>query len=246
MENENPQEGSPRRQPTQKVAKKKNKQATVLKQLNNQNLYPIQERIGIYIIAVLSTIGLALITYTGVMAIVSSTANGSDAPIDIDVGDLHDMLEELDELDNLTETEEPTQATEDLHHYVDPTETETETEIPPTEEPTDETEPDETEEPTEELTEEPNNNTGPDGTETDETETPPHEPFTGVINQNRVSVWRNPASDALFLLNEGDEITVLELNYNAYWSRIEVEDDRFSAVPIARFVRTVFIDHDHE
>jgi len=203
MENENSHEESPRRKPDKKGEQKKNKQATVLKQLNNQNLYPMQERIGIYIIAALSTIGLALITYTGVMAVVSSTTNGPDVAIDVDVDELQDMLEELD---NLTETKEPTENTEDLHEYVEP-----------------------------EPTEEPSNE------ETDVTAgVVTHEPFTATINSDEVSAFRSPASDLLFRLHIGDEVTVLDLNYNTYWSRIEFANDPFGVVP--RFIRTEFID----
>jgi len=223
MENENSQEGSPKRKAIKKEAMKKNKQATVLKQLNNQSLYPVQERIGIYIIAALSTIGLALITYTGVMAVVSSTTNGSDVAIDVDVDELQDMLEELENLTE-TETEEPTQETEDIYAHA-------ETEPEETEIPTEETETEETEIPAEDPSDE----------ETDVTVGGvAHEPFTATINTDEVSAFRNPASDLLFRLHTGDEITVLDLNYNAYWSRIEFADDPFGTVP--RFIRTEFID----
>lgn len=72
MEFENEKEETATSQTAKKMRSKNDKQATVLKQLSNQSLYPIQERIGIYVIAILSTIGLVLITYTGVMAVVSN------------------------------------------------------------------------------------------------------------------------------------------------------------------------------
>ena len=214
MENENPQEETPRKKVTKKVVTKSNKQESVLKQLNNQSLYPLGERIGIYVIAVLSTIGLALITYTGVMAVISSTTIGTDVAVDVDVDvdDLQDMLDEFEDLEDITETEafqEPVET-----EVTEPEETEVEPEVP-TEEPNDE----ETELVTDVIL---------------------HEPFTGTINADTVSVWRSPASDALFNLHMGDEVTVLELHYNAYWARVEVENDPFDQVP--RFVRSTFID----
>ena len=219
MENENPQEEASRQKVVKKLASKKNKQETVLKQLNNQNLYPLGERVGIYVIAVLSTIGLALITYTGVMAVVSSTTIGSDAAVDVDVDDLQDMLDEFEDLEVSTETEEPAQNTETEMietptEVIEPEETEVETEVP-------------TEEPTEEDTDEAIGVVA-------------HEPFTATINSDEVSAFRSPGSDLLFRLHTGDEVTVLDLNYNAYWSRIEFADDPFDQVP--RFVRTEFID----
>lgn len=110
MENENSQEEPPIKTTLQKRKPKKSKQATVLKQLNNQNLYPLQERIGIYVIAALSTIGLALITYTGVMALVSNATNGAYLTADVDVDELYEILEDLDDLvDDEDEPEEPNQ-----------------------------------------------------------------------------------------------------------------------------------------
>ena len=226
MENENPQEEASSQKVVKKLASKKSKQDTVLKQLNNQNLYPLGERVGIYVIAVLSTIGLALITYTGVMAVVSSTTIGSDAAVDVDVDDLQDILDEFEDLEVSTETEEPAQNTEEPLEDV-------ETEV--TEIPTEVIEPEETEVETEVPTEEP--------TEEDTDEAigvVAHEPFTATINSDEVSVFRSPGSDLLFRLHTGDEVTVLDLNYNAYWARIEFADDPFDHVP--RFVRTEFID----
>ena len=63
MENENSNE-EPQNKDNEKPGKKdvnKDKRTSVLKQLDNKKLYPVQERVGIYAIAVLSTIGLVLI-----------------------------------------------------------------------------------------------------------------------------------------------------------------------------------------
>lgn len=133
MENENipekPLKGESRQ--GAKLKNKKNKQATVLKQLNNQNLYPLQERIGIYVIAVLSTIGLILISYTGVMALVSGGSNGADSTIDININDVYNILDELSDLDALSdETEEVHQDPDELHQYAQPDE---DTDVPETE-----------------------------------------------------------------------------------------------------------------
>jgi len=218
MENENPQEEAFKKNPAKKATKKKAKQATVLKQLNNQNLYPLQERIGIYVIAALSTIGLALITYTGVMAVVSSAANASEAPIDVDVDDLHDILDDLD-LDDLIgsedETEEPSQDEDDLHQYVEPTDD------------------DDEDEPEDEETD-------------DEPVSGNNQPTIGIINANVVRFWRHPEADSLFLLDIGDEVTIIELDYNAYWSHVEAYSDVLTGELRLwqGFVRRDFIDFE--
>lgn len=75
----------------------KDKRMSVLKQLDNKKLYPVQERVGIFIIAALSTIGLVLIAYTGVMAITSNPLHMVEAPtVEVDVEDVYDLLEEID------------------------------------------------------------------------------------------------------------------------------------------------------
>ena len=134
MRNGNTPEEPLKKEPRQKVKTKQNKQATVLKQLNNQSLYPLQERIGIYVIAVLSTIGLVLISYTGVMALVSSATNEPDTSIDINVDDVYNILGDLSDE---SEDEEPTQNPSDLHQYVDPDD---ESDVPETDD-VDDTEP---------------------------------------------------------------------------------------------------------
>jgi len=98
---EEPHKSKSSKKSRNKSNKQANKQATVLKQLNNQNLYPLQERIGIYVTAVLSVVGLVLITYTGVMAIVSNTDDRTEVAVDVDevsdmLGDLEDLLESGD------------------------------------------------------------------------------------------------------------------------------------------------------
>jgi len=112
MDNQNPQEESLKGKPNKKVANKKNKQANVLKQLNNQKLYPIQERIGIYVIAILSTIGLVLIVYTGMMALVSRVTIPTEVSADVNVDELSEMLENLSDITDLDdEIEESSQGT---------------------------------------------------------------------------------------------------------------------------------------
>jgi len=120
MENGGPQE-EPIKENSRKKMKNKNKQATVLKQLNNQNLYPIQERIGIYVTAALSALGLILITYTAVMSVVSNNvANGEEndpyAPADVDVDEVSDMLIDLDDL---LDDDEPDQSEDDSDQFVE-------------------------------------------------------------------------------------------------------------------------------
>lgn len=229
MENENSQEEALKKKPSKKVVKKKTAQATVLKQLNNQSLYPLQERIGIYVIAVLSTIGLALITYTGVMAVVSSTTLGSDAPADVDVDEIQDML---DDLDYLIGTDEDTdEGTDDVA-------TDVETDVE-TDEATDEG----ANEGADDVDTDIETDGGDDDIDTDvPTATPEPTTGTGIINANMVSVWREPGSTALFLVHTGDEITILDLDYDAYWAHVEVETDVFGRETEIGFVRRHFID----
>ncbi|MCL2559990.1 MAG: SH3 domain-containing protein [Turicibacter sp.] len=73
----------------------KNKRDSILKQLDNRKMYPLQERIGIYVVAVLSVVGLVLIGYTGVMAIATNAANTADMPT-VDSDEVHEMLDEID------------------------------------------------------------------------------------------------------------------------------------------------------
>jgi len=52
------------------------KDASIIKQLNDKNIYPAHERIGIYIIAALSVFGILLIAYTGIRLFFVSTGIG--------------------------------------------------------------------------------------------------------------------------------------------------------------------------
>jgi len=197
MEHENPQAEAVETvndDSSKKVTNKNNKQATVLKQLSNQNLYPIQERIGIYLIAILSTVGLALIIYTGVMALINTVIPDEqvvearpDLDMDLDVIDdiLGDVADALDTDDEDDETEfQQDQA--DLHEYVDP--------------------------------------------EEDEPEGPM--PTHGVVNSDMVDFMSLPGSGNRHgWLHTGDEVTILQLDYNTYWSRIESAID-FGSGPV--------------
>ena len=105
--------------PENKVVRRRKKpeKSEIIKQLNNSNLYPTRERIGIYIIAGLSVLGLVLIVYTGVMAAFHSGNgdNTSDGVLGLD--DISEMVDELgleepddiddDELDGSDDFEEP-------------------------------------------------------------------------------------------------------------------------------------------
>jgi len=129
MEHENPQTEAVNEDTRKKVKSKNSNQATVLKQLSNQKLYPLQERIGIYVIAILSTIGLALIIYTGVMALISTVipeeATVEVRPdIEMDLDGIDDILEDVADVLDDNEDDEYDEADfqqdeADLHVYVD-------------------------------------------------------------------------------------------------------------------------------
>ena len=195
MDNEEPRED----RSITKMKNRKDRQTTVLKQLNNQNLYPLQERIGIYVIAALSALGLILITYTGVMALVSNTTTETDISIDVD--EVHDILDDLDDL--LDSDDDYNEGFETADH--DATELQQ----------------DEAEEP--EI---------PEGV------------TIGIINDNMVQFRREPGGvDVITLLHEGYEVTIIDLDYNAYWSHVSVEADLGSGNTILEgFVYTHFID----
>ncbi|MCL2559991.1 MAG: SH3 domain-containing protein [Turicibacter sp.] len=115
--------------------KKSNKRDSILKQLDDRRLYPIQERIGIYVVAVLSVVGLMLIGYTGVMAIATNAANAADLPT-VDAEEVHEMLDEIDlngEDEEYDEVEDNDLEQNFEYVTVPPTEAPTE---PPTEAPT--------------------------------------------------------------------------------------------------------------
>lgn len=206
MENDETQDKTLKNKPVKRESprkmKQKKAQSTVLKQLNSQSLYPLQERIGIYVIAALSTIGLVLITYTGVMAFVTSVGNEVEAPIDIEVDteDIYDMLDDANELLEQIEEEEemPTQDEADLHVYLEPEDEEDVT-------PDDDQSEDEASSPE---------------------ETNEDEPTTGTINANVVRLVRHAGgTDTITNLNEGDVVRILDAEDNRFWTQIEVEID---------------------
>ena len=196
MENEDPREEPLKDRSITKMRNRRDRQNTVLRQLNNQNLYPLQERIGIYVIAALSALGLVLITYTGVMALVSNTTNGLTDPIDVD--EVHEFLEEIDDLlepgDGL---EDPDQGGAELQ---------------------------------------------PNEGETADYQT--NNADIGIINDNMVQFRREPGGiETITLLHEGYRVTIIDLNYNAYWSHVSVETDLGSGTTILEgFIYTHFID----
>ena len=226
MEKGSSQEEPLKNRSRKKMRNKSNKQATVLKQLNNQNLYPIQERIGIYVVAILSALGLILITYTGVMALVSTAENETYTPVDIDVdvdevsdmlGDLEDLLDDDDEPEELDHYD----ANEDL--YVDADDADDANDVA-----------DEDEEINED--EEIDEDEDPEDSENGGT--------IGIINDNVVNLWREPGSpDAMLSLQEGYEVIIIDYDYNAYWAHVEVETDAWDGVAtIQGFILREFID----
>lgn len=91
------------------------KRMSVLKQLDNKKLYPVQERVGIYMIAALSFIGLVLIGYTGVMAIsLNAPPLVNDEAEVVDAGEVHELLEEIALEGDLTEDETSESSEEDI------------------------------------------------------------------------------------------------------------------------------------
>ena len=197
MENESSQENPLKEKSVAKMRNRRDKQATVLKQLNNQNLYPVRERIGIYIIAALSALGLILITYTGVMALISNTTNGSEASSGVDIDEVQEILDELDDL--LDTVDDPNGGAADLHE---------------------------------------DNETLGDGSAIADNR------LIGTINSNMVQLRREPGSnDAMTLLHEGYEVTIIDLYYNAYWSHISVETDLGAGLTrLEGFIYRHFID----
>jgi len=197
MEYENPQTEVVNEDAIKKVKNKNSKQATVLKQLSNQNLYPIQERVGIYVIAILSTVGLALIIYTGVMTLINTVV--PDEPVaeirpelDMDLDGIDNILGEISDVLGDDEVEEPDfqQDEADLHQYADPT--------------------------------------------------------YGVINSDSVDFMSGASSgDRHAMLNTGDKVTILQLDYNTYWTHIEAIVD-FGAGPatVPGFIYRHLIDVD--
>jgi len=51
----------------------------------------------------------------------------------------------------------------------------------------------------------------------------PDDVIIGVVNANRVRFVRAPGdTNELFLIDEGDLVIVIDLDYNAYWSKVEI------------------------
>jgi len=204
------------------LPEKLEKQPTVLKQLNDQSLYPLQERIGIYIVAALSLVGLVLIVYSGSMAFISNVAIGSEVPVDIDIDDIQNMLDDLEELlaANNEEDEEYTQDESDLHEYVDEVE--------------DEDEDDDLDEDYD-VDEDEEEDYGTD--DDDEVTSGP-----ATINDDMIGFYTDlTLMTRVSLVHEGDAIEVVDLNYNAYWARVRVETNYGT---LTGFVQRQFIDMD--
>jgi len=191
----------------------KNPQATVLKQLDSQKRYSFRERINIYIVAALAVAGLFLIFYTGLMAMIASTAEEPDVTRDIDIN-IDDVLDDLEDFfdDFNNGGEIPTQDDAGLDEDID-------------------------------LDDNYENDEYAYNDDDDSDEEPA---ITGTINANRVRFVNSPGDrDALFFLNEGDSIRILDLDYNIYWAHIivivDLGDD--PSVEIG-FVYRHFIDLD--
>ncbi|MCL1990948.1 MAG: hypothetical protein FWG67_08680 [Defluviitaleaceae bacterium] len=201
MSNENKQDETIENEKNEKTS-----QATVLKQLNDQTLYPMQERIGIYVIAALSTLGLILITYTGVMAVVTSGTNGY-TPTEVDIDNVNELLDDLDDLLESIVEEEPQEGAQheaDLHEYVDSEETQDadeEPEMEPATEP--ETEP----------------------------ETTSPSPTHGTINANLVEFFRHPNVDGLGFIYRGDVVSIIDFDSNPYWIAVDIPNE-FGISPV--------------
>lgn len=193
----------------------KNKRASVLKQLDNKKLYPIQERIGIYVIAILSTIGLILIGYTGVMAIASNVPETTE-DLAVDAEEVHDMLDDID-LEDPVEEDVPEEDFEPTHEYVEPEEDE---EVEP--------EPDEQEEAPE-----------PEPETEDTVATPA--PTTATINDDLVSLRRDVGSEDLMLnLNTGYVVDIIDFDSNPYWVHVTYASPDFGI--LEGFVAREFLD----
>jgi len=67
---------------------------------------------------------------------------------------------------------------------------------------------------------------------------------TGIINANSVPVFNVAgANDVTLRLNLGDEVTFVDLDYNIYWSHIEIETDAFGSMTTLQvFVERRFVD----
>lgn len=151
MENENANEEplikeneKPVEKDTEEKDTKKDKRMSVLKQLDNKKLYPVQERVGIYIIAALSAIGLVLIGYTGVMALTSNAPLATEALVIEE--DVLELLDEIDLEDDPIEDDEDMESENEVDS--EPEDEEPEDEVAPNEEDEDEDDDDDSSTPT--------------------------------------------------------------------------------------------------
>ena len=190
METENSNEEPLLNEQQAKKVIDKDKRASVLKQLDSKKLYPIQERIGIYIIAALSTVGLILIGYTGVMAFTSTNADTTEVPVVAE--DVYDMLGELD-LEAPAEDGEGLENDdfEPTHEYVEPEDDEPEEEVDP--------EPEEDEEPEEDVT------------------TPTTATITADLVGLRREPG---SEDRMIELYEGNIVDIIDLESNPFWAHV--------------------------
>jgi len=193
MENEHSNEEPLRNEKPTKKGVSKDKRASVLKQLDSKKLYPMQERIGIYVIAVLSTIGLVLIGYTGVMAIASNTTDAPEAST-VDAEEVYEMLDDF-ELED--EPEDDVSVNDDFetnHEYVEPEEDEPET-----------AEEDEPESETEE-----------------EEETPALATGTIINGTTGLRGGPGNEPELLGQLDVGTVVEIIDTESNPFWARVSV------------------------
>lgn len=226
MENEKKDLEQKQKRPTATRGKKNVvNQSSVLKQLNNQSLYPLKERIGIYIIATFACFGLILITYTGVMAFVTGTtltSNGSEQPVEIDAMEISDILDDIaDILDDIDEANQPaTQSADDMHEYATEPDTTDAGADPTTTEPEDEDEL-----PTDSV----NSEDETDDTEDDNDDDAPtggSSAFTsGVVSSSFTSFHDLLGGPALTNIFEGHAVEILDWDYSPYWAQIRTETE---------------------
>ena len=201
-----------------KRASNKDKRSSVLKQLDNKKLYPIQERVGMYLITVLSTIGLVLIGYTGIMVLASNTTETIDEPI-VDAAEVHEMLDDID-LESPFEDDEPEQGVfEPAHEYVEPDDDVVEQEP--------DAQPESTPEPEEDA---------PDAGAVST-------PTTAVVNSDLVGL-RRAAGDGSSILNlhTGDTVDIIDFDSNPFWVFVAYSSSDFGR--IEGYIAREFLDVD--
>jgi len=238
MENQHPQEEALNKENVntkKKNKKKKTEQASVLKQLNNQSLYPIHERIGIYVIAALSTIGLLLIVFMGVMALVSSDFfSASNEAIDIDLNEVQNMLDDLEYILGSEDDEEydGDYLDEGDVDYPDDMDVDDVEDDEPVNGEDDEDVDDEDDEDEDEYV-----NDAPASTNVS--------PTSGTINTDGVGLRRyRTDAGALLLLSEGYAVEIVTFEYDHEFSRVRFASTEFGRTHEIGFVRTQFIDFD--